>query len=257
MKTSQAGLDFSELKTVLSEQRPVRKEELKQFYLDRDPNMSEQAFRRILYSLEKQGLILSIGAGLFVLLDPTQSPGKNKFIPNLSQEVQRLNSVICEAFPYIHYLTWETKTLHEFMTHQPGQNQIILETEKDVAESVFYRLKEQYSGTVFLNPDRLSIERYVINNRESIIITRLISQSPKMTVNGIPAARLEKILVDIFADENRFFAFQGQEMVSVFENAFSAYWINEKTLFRYASRRRAAEELRAFIATQTQIELSQ
>jgi hypothetical protein len=44
-------------------------------------------------------------------------------------------------------------------------------------------------------------------------------------------------------------------MINIFENAFFKYWINTKTLFRYAGRRKVDEKLKKFIQTQTQITL--
>ena len=75
-------------------------------------------------------------------------------------------------------------------------------------------------------------------------------------MKGVVCAKLEKILVDIFSDEDRFFIFHGQEMINIFDNAFSNYWINTKTLFRYAGRRKAAERLKHFINSETQIKLA-
>jgi hypothetical protein len=257
MKDDVHFLDTRELKTSFEGLKSVRKADLRRFYLQRHPDLTEQTFRRLLYSLEKQRVITSIGVGVYVLEDIPSSPGKSKFAPTLSSEIERVNSIIQKSFPYINYLIWDTKILHEFMTHQPGQSQIILEAEKDVCESVFNQLKEQFLGKIFLDPDRQSFERYILDIPESIILYRLLTQSPKIISNGVPSARLEKILVDIFADEDRFFIFQGQELVTIFENAFATYWINEKTLFRYAGRRKVAKELRTFIITQTKIELIQ
>ena len=50
--------------------------------------------------------------------------------------------------------------------------------------------------------------------------------------------------------------FQGEELARIFENAFSIYWISEKTLIRYAGRRKVSAKLRQFIREHTQIELS-
>ncbi|MDP2965581.1 MAG: hypothetical protein Q8N39_06015 [Pelolinea sp.] len=256
MKTNETALAIPDLKTKFSNRKFIRKVELKQFYLLQDPDLTEQAFRRILYSLEKQKIIIPIGAGVYALLNALLSVEKKKFIPTLSPRIQELSSIIRENFPYTHYLIWETNILNEFMTHQPSQNLIILEIDKDACESVFNRLKEQTSGIIFLEPDKLTFERYIINTPESIILLRLVTQSPKIKAKGITTARLEKILVDIFTDEDRFFAFHGQELTNIFENAFSTYWINLKTLFRYAGRRKVAMKMQAFITTQTQIELS-
>ncbi len=256
MKTNMSTLAIPELKMKFSNRESVRKVELWEFYHLQNPDLTEQAFRRILYSLEKERLITPIGAGIYVLLNLFLSTNKKKFVPSLSPTAQELSLDLREKFPYTQYLIWETTTLHEFMTHQPSQNQIILEIDKEATESVFNKLKEQPFRNIFLEPDRVTFERYIIDSPESILLLQLVTQSPKMKTKGVVSARLEKILVDIFSDEDRFFTFHGQEMINIFENAFSTYWINTKTLFRYAGRRKVVERLRNFINTRTQIELS-
>jgi hypothetical protein len=248
MKTNMSTLSIPELKMKFSNRESVRKVELWEFYHLQNPDLTEQAFRRILYSLEKERLITPIGAGIYVLLNPFLASNKKKFVPSLSPTAQELSLA--------QYLIWETGALHEFMTHQPGQNQIILEIDKEATESVFNKLKEQSPGNIYLEPDRVTFERYIIDSHESILLLQLVTQSPKMKTKGVVSARLEKILVDIFSDEDRFFTFHGQEMINIFENAFSTYWINMKTLFRYAGRRKVVERLKNFINTQTQIKLS-
>jgi hypothetical protein len=256
MKTNMSTLAIPELEMKFSNRGSVRKVELWEFYHLQNPDLTEQAFRRILYSLEKERLITPIGAGIFVLLNPFLAFNKKKFVPSLSPTALELSLDVRENFPYTPYLIWETRALHEFMTLQPGQNQIILEIDKEATESVFNKLKEQSSGNIFLEPNRVTFERYIIDSTESILLLQLVTQSPKMKTKGVVSARLEKILVDIFSDEDRFFTFHGQEMINIFENAFSMYWINTKTLFRYAGRRKVVERLKNFINTRTQIDLS-
>ena len=255
MKNDNDLLDFSELKTSLQNITPITRANLRSFYLQHHPELTPQAFRRLLYTLEKQRVITSIGAGVYVLQNPAISLGKARFAPTPSAEIVEINSSVQNSFPYLDYLIWDTRFLHEFMTHQPGQGQVILEVEKETCESVFNRLIGQFPGKVFLDPDRTSFERYILNTPESIIISRLITQSPRTISNGVPVPKLEKILVDIFADKDLFFVFRGHELSSIYENAFSAYFVNEKTFFRYAGRRNTADKLRTFINTQTQVKL--
>jgi len=255
MKTNGSTLAIPELMMKFSNRESVRKVELWVFYHLRNPDLTEQAFRRILYSLEKERCITPIGAGIYALNNPFLASNKKKFVLSLSPTAQELSLEVRENFPYTQYLIWETGVLHEFMTHQPGQNQIILEIEQEATEFVFHILKEQPSRDIFLEPDRVTFERYIIGFPESILLLQLVTQSPKIKTKGIVSARLEKILVDIFSEEDRFFTFHGQEMINIFENAFSTYWINTKTLFRYAGRRKVVERLKIFINTQTQIKL--
>lgn len=248
-----------EVRNAFSGSRLVHKAELRKYYSQHFQQATEQAFRRFLYRLEKQQTIVPVGAGGYVFHEPSsqQAARKMRFSPNWSQELVSLNKTIQETFPYIQYLGWETRALHEFMVHQPGQNLFIVEAEKDVCESVFYHLSQQNPGRVFLDPDRLTMERYVLRQSGNILISRLITQAPRTKAHVIPFPKLEKILVDIFVDRDKFYFLQGEELVSIFENAFSFYWVNEKTLFRYAGRRKASMKLWHFINQQTQIQLMQ
>ncbi len=259
MRKSETKVDELELRNTFSGSRSVQKSDLRNFYVHHSQSSTEQAFRRFLYGLEKQQIINPIGAGIYAFHDKGLQPAtrKKRFSPIWSQELGNLNEVVRKAFPYIQYLLWETRVLHEFMIHQPGQNLYILETEKEVCESAFNLLSQEYPGRTFLDPDRVTMERYVLSQRDSILISRLVTQSPRETVYGIPFPKLEKILVEIFVDGDKYYYFQGEELARIFENAFSTYWINEKTLFRYAGRRMVSVKLRQFIREHTQIELSQ
>jgi len=247
-----------EVRKAFSGSRLVHKSDLRNYYQQHSQEASEQAFRRFLYQLEKKQIITPVGAGGYALHDPSaqQAGRKSHFSPIWSEELVALSKGIQAAFPYIQYLGWETRALHEFMVHQPGQNLFILEAEKDTCESVFHHLSQQEPGKVFLEPDRLTMERYVLHQGDAILVSRLITQSPKKIVHGLPYPKLEKILVDIFVEEEKYFFFKGEELVHIFENIFSSYWISEITLFRYAGRRKASEKLRQFINTKTKVELS-
>jgi hypothetical protein len=258
MRKSDTKVDKLELRHTFSGSGFIQKSDLKNFYLHHSQTTTEQAFRRFMYWMEKQQIIIPIGAGIYAFQDRGLQPAirKRRFSPGWSQELGTLNEVIRKAFPYVQYLVWETRILHEFMIHQPGQNFFILETEKDVRESAFNLLVQEYPGKTFLEPARVTMERYVLPQPDSILISRLVTQSPRKTVHGIPFPKLEKILVDIFVDGDKYYYFQGDELARIFENAFSTYWVNEKTLFRYAGRRTDREKLIQFIHEHTQIEIT-
>jgi hypothetical protein len=240
-----------------SSQQFVSKSQLRNFYQSTTPDMTEQTFRRILYALEKKNMIVSTGRGMYACFPEHSSNTRNKraFSPNTSDKTKEINNEIKENFPYIDFLIWETSSLHDLMLHQPVQNQIILETEKVGKEPLFNHLSEIYAGQIFLDPDRVTIERYSIQQSESVFISKLISQTPRgKNFGGVPYARLEKILVDILVDSDKFFIYQGQELVNIFENAFAQFWIDERSLIRYAGRRTAVAKLKQFIQGQTRIE---
>ncbi|MBW6474612.1 MAG: hypothetical protein K0B14_15910 [Anaerolineaceae bacterium] len=253
MKIDDSLLVVPELKMKFSGRETIQKSELRDFYHLHHPDLNEQTFRRIMYSLEKEMIILPLRAGVYVLQTQFQTFSRKSFIPQLSAIALKIGYEVTHLFPYTSYMIWETQVLHEFMTHQPGANQIVIGVEKEAAESVFNKLNENRSLNIYLKPDKFIMDRYITTNPDSVLILPLITQSPRMKVHGIVYARLEKILVDFFTDEERFFIFHGHEMINIFENVFATYWINTKTLFRYAGRRKVDEKLKKFIKTQTQI----
>jgi len=258
MKKDKLLLNIPELHNLFSGKKFIRKADLRSFYANQNHELTEQAFRRILYALEKKAILQSIDAGIYLLVnDRDHQSLKKKYTVSISPRIKDLNDAIINKFPYLDYLLWETSILNEFMTHLPGQSQIILEVEKDASESVFNYLNLEHLGKVFLNPDRETMERYVLRVTEPIIVSHILSQSPHTKVNGLPYPKIEKILVDLFTDEEKYFAFQGKELVHIYENVFDTYQVSEKTIFRYAERRKVSQKLKAFICQETSIELIQ
>jgi hypothetical protein len=292
MKNGDPIIELEQIQQAFEGRILVKKGELRQYVHRKAQGLSEQGFQRVLYDLKKRKILIPIGAGLYgisvtssarsnKLEKPIHSkltasfrdfrqislkqaprhssiPKRAKFVPVISPEAQALNGHINQTFPYIDYLIWETRALHELMNLQPGQAQIIVEVEKDAREAVFNMLSSKYSNErVYLEPNRTMMERYVLRQPEGILVLRLVTQSPKTVASGTTTARLEKILVDLFADTQRFYAFQGSELINIYENAFEHFWVNSKTLMRYAGRRKVKESLLNFIQSQTSIHFTE
>jgi hypothetical protein len=251
------NLYIYELKNFFSDQKSFRKSGLRDFYRKLYDKLDEKTFRRILYALEKENIVTAVDRGTYILGNDEILKRRKGFIPTFSLELKSLSDSIQAAFPYTEILIWETRVLYDFMIHQPGQNLIILEAEKEAIESIFNFLENESTGKVFLDPNQDTVERYALRNAESIIVMPLISRSPHQSVNGVPCPKLEKILVDIFSDKEKFFILHGQELVNIYENAFQNYLVGEKTFFSYARRRKVHLKIRAFITKKTNIQLIQ
>ena len=253
------NLYIIELRKTFSNQISFRKSELREFYRNQYDEFDENAFRRLLYSLEKDKIIIKVDTGVYILNNNNENvwQPRKKFIPSFSPELKSISNLIQKKFPYTKAIMWETRILHDFMLHQPGQNLMILEAEKEAAESIYNFLDNQFKGRVFLDPKQDVVDKYVLRISESIIITPMISRSPHQRVNDIPCPKLEKILVDIIADAEMFFMFHGQELVNIYKIAFHDYQVSEKTLFWYARRRKVEQKIRALISQKTDIKLIQ
>lgn len=229
----------------------IRKSEIRRFLISMSPDLTEQSFRKQLYSLEQNKILVPIGAGLYVL---GSTSNRKIYPPELSNNAVELANLLVQKFPFTSYLVWETRQLQEFMIHQPAKNMIILEVEKDASEPVFTQIRDETDQMLVLNPDQATYERYFMNKADIASILPMITKSPKQKIGGLVTARLEKMLVDIFVGENQFFYFQGSELGSIFEYAFAKYWINPKILFRYATRRNSDKKLEKYLLESTNID---
>lgn len=258
MKNYNDTLNINDFYRKYANTESVTKKDLKKYFTAENPDLTIQGFRRILYRLEQQGVIYASGSSVYSIQPASSLPikPKKKFTPIPSLTAKKVTEVFKDQFPYSNCIYWETRILHNLMTHQPRTNMIIIETDKDSENAVFNHFISLNIRPTFLDPDRTTIDRYVGVQDESIIVSKLISQSPKRQKGSLLSyAKLEKILVDILVDENKYYVYQGRELSSIFENAFDTFIINQDSMLRYAGRRTAQDKLKWFILNKTNLKL--
>ena len=129
---------------------------------------------------------------------------------------------------------------------------IVVEVEKEFVDSLYYYLNDNLRMDFFLNPDEKEIQFYISESNVPVIIKRLVTRAPIQKIKNkkavVPIATLEKIMVDLFADENLLHFYQGSEMVNIYEKIIDRYSINFTKLFSYAKRRKKEQEIKQFIS---------
>jgi hypothetical protein len=195
--------------------------------------------------LVQEGVLQRIGRGKFRL-----GVGR-KYLPEISSLTKSIYKKLKAEFPYANFCVWNTSILNEFMQHQPNRFILLVETDKEITNSAFYFLRDSDSHrkkkSVFIEPTNDILEKYIVNEKEVVVIKSLISEAPTQKINKVETATIEKILVDIFCDEVIFSAQQGAEKRTIFKEAFTKYTINQSKMLRYADRRRKKEELNQFV----------
>lgn len=221
------------------------REELFQFYNYFEPELKEGTFGWRIYDLQKRNIIKSRKIGLYEI------SYKPKYKPDISSDFLKIAKQLTEKFDEVKLCIWETGWLREFVLHQTTKSILFIETEKGFEESLFYVLKDNLHKEVFINPDEKAIDFYIGESNQPIIIKKLISRAPltKRTVKefNFYTPTLEKILVDLFAEERLFYYLQGGELVHIYENALSKYSINFTKLFSYAKRRDREQDIKKFM----------
>ncbi len=211
-----------------------------QFYLQLEPGIKTTTINWRIYVLVQTGVLNRIGRGRFAI-------GKNRiYTPEISSKIKSLHSKLKKEFPYLRMCIWNTSSLNEFMIHQPGRFYILIEVDKEAAQSVFFYLKE-LKLSVFIEPTKDLFEKYLPDEKETFIVKSLVSEAPLQTINRIDSPTIEKILVDIFCDDIIFAAQQGSEMRPIFQEALAKYTVNMNRMMRYAGRRSKKESFYKYL----------
>ncbi len=240
MPVKREFLKTKQLKQHFAKADSISIDQIYKFYNTGKGVIPKSTLRWRIYKLLNEGVLKRIGRGRY------EFGTEVIYQPDTPKSVKAIYDKIKQNFPYANICGWHTNYLNEFTIHQPGKHSIIIEAEKDTAESIFNFVKEQYKEA-FLNPTKDVYHRYISGKKESIVILNLISEAPTHQTDGINTPTIEKILVDIFADNNIFSTFQGNEMRNIFIIAMEKYTVNMSTLKRYAYRRGKKEELEQYL----------
>ena len=220
---------------------------LSTFLVDLDPEITESALTWRIHDLVKREVIDQLKLGLYTISD------RLAYKPFVSENLARLSKIVAKEFDELDYCLWSTEWLNDFTQHQLGTCFYILEVEKAFMEEVFNAYSESKKHMVYFDPKEEIINRYIIRET-SIILKPLISRSPKQKVclkekskDKIYVPTLEKILVDVFSDPVTFYAIQGSEKDTLFENALTHYQVNFTKLLSYAKRRNKQEQIKSYL----------
>lgn len=236
ISTMAEKLHIDQLQKHFQGKKAISTQDLDFFYHISEPAVSKSTINWRIFELVKLGVLERISRGKFRI-------GKMKpFAPKAASYLLKIHKDLQTDLPYAAFCFWETAWLNEFAQHLTNTSMIIVETEKEACETVFNRLQESRK-TVFLSPSQEIVERYVSVQKNAIIVSPLISESPIQIIEKMPAPTLEKILVDLICDTDIFYAYQGRELKHIWENAFANYTVQADKLLRYASRRKKKNEV--------------
>jgi len=221
------------------------REELHDYFLTTEGEINEGTLGWRIYDLKQKNILQEIQRGWYTL------EVRPFYQPAIEPTIQELANLFTKNFRNVPYCIWNISWLNEFTVHQFGSERIILETEKDLQESVANILGDNgYHNVIWSlkgQPPRNNFKEI------PILLLPLISRAPVQditTEDGQPIVipTLEKILVDIYESSSAFRFIQGAEVERIFEHAIERYAVNYSTLFNYAKRRGKEMELRAFLS---------
>ncbi|MBN2683110.1 MAG: hypothetical protein JXR58_11420 [Bacteroidales bacterium] len=230
----------NKLLTHLSEKVVFTKDDILKYYIDNGIDISDEAIRIRIHRLKKKGIVCDVAKSKYIINN------KSLYIPGPDKLIRKINKLFVSKYENVDYCIWSTAWLANFMHHIPFSYFHLIETDKDVCESAFYHLKDN-GINIYLEPDAKQIEKYVLPEDDSVMIRPIITRAPIKKEQNIRFASIEKILVDIFCDQDKFYLYSGREQDWIFENILDSYNINFSTLFAYAERRKRDKELREYL----------
>lgn len=208
------------------------------FYHNAKAHQSGISNDAIAYALKRRlasGEIVHIGWNRYMI--PAQ---KKSYDHTYTETANHLAQEISQAYPEIDFQLFELFQMNEFVNHQIAHNTIIVSVESNLVDYVFDSLIRSHPGHVMLKPTVADYYRYLTDNQ--IVVTRLPSQSPKGII--LPwKSRLEKILVDIYADKFLSSIIPHTEYENIYQTAFEEYIIDRSTMLRYAKRKGAVDKV--------------
>lgn len=238
---------LEQLKNKFKDERFFKRESLLVFYRQFDPDLNDSTFRWRIHQLKAKGVITPVTQDLFIL------GSKPDFKPVISDFEKRIANKVEKQFSGIKYAIWSSKSVNEFSLHLSSSFITVLQVEIDALEPVYAFLKNQNMGSVYFQPGKKEIERYIFESEKSIVLQSLISKAPTQKIGNTFTVNLEKIIVDLYCEKDLFISFQGSELVHIINTAYERYSINFTTMLHYARRRGKEMELKQYLKERTDI----
>jgi DNA-binding Lrp family transcriptional regulator len=220
---------IQKLKHYFAQKELITTSDVVDYFALNQPDISRATVNWRVHELVRTGVLERIGRGRFRL-------GKTRiYHPDLSQHLGGIFKQIQEKLPYGKTCIWSLGWVNEFTQHVFSTSLCVVEAERDMTEAVYHLLKEK-SPHVFYDIDASFINEYVLKQDKPILVRKLITDAPVQRIDDITVPTLEKILVDIASDKEFGFLY-GNELNTVFQNAFGRYTINISKQLRYAERK--------------------
>ena len=208
------------------------------FYSEQNQSVLQTTINWRLHSLERAGVIQRVGRGMYRL-------GKsNPFQMELRAQIKKIAQTVKKEFPYTDFCVWELATINFFSHNLINFNLLFVDVERDAVDAVYYKLKGNQKNVVHIRRTNDDISELA----ETICIRPLVSHAPLRVQEQVRVAALEKILVDLATDKE-FFPFQGNEIYTIYENAFEKFTINQSCMLRYAARKEKRVQIQEIINT--------
>ena len=189
-----------------------------------------------LSNLCRKGKLRRVGRGVY-----TSQPA-NIYNVKASAKARSIYRALASRFPFADFCVYSGSVIAPLLHDMTPNNNMYIETNREVTESVFKMLLPKYQGRIFISPTKEIATTYIDLGKENIIVKPLVTEAPLALDDKVPVPTLEKLLVDTRVDDD-FYYLQGYENLEMLRTAISHYDVNKNRLLRYADRRNAKDSI--------------
>lgn len=202
-------------------------------YLNSLFEISKVTLSWYLREMVEDSALFKLGRGIYT----SHVVQTREYMPRLSNKTIKTCRAISKAFPFITVSGFDGEVIADFQHHMSSNNLHYIEVDREAMESVFHFLKHK-GYMAYINPSKDFVYDNIDISKDAFIVKPLISESPLTEIHGVKTPRIEKILVDIYCDDDMDYL-HGNEWNRIFDNAHELVSVNRTTMLRYASRRNA------------------
>lgn len=254
--------EYDEMSKILAKIKKVTRDDLLKIITKISPNRNPLHLQFFIFDLVNENIIYKLNKQFYKYNDKLRP-----FEYEYTKFDESLENLLAEKFKEVEICIWNTSFLAKFVNLLPSVIYTFIEVEQNFQDYLFNYLRSEHN--VLINPSGKELELYSKGNNR-LIIRKLFVRAPivkpynhsiainknmSRRKNTIYKPTIEKILVDIFAESNRYDVFN--DIDEIFIGIFNTYCINFQKLFAYSKYRGLQEEITEFIFNKVQYDFNQ
>lgn len=196
-----------------------------------DTRLKRKLAKDYLSQLKPEGAVFDAGYGYF-------SSVSERFVFPHVERVDEVKRLIKKEFPEVDFLIWDTKIFAPFYHHTQTHHITFVDVEKEALFAVHEKLYGKYRNVLKETRTKDFFGRFDVT-RDPIVARGLLSRSPREDYQP----SLEKVLVDMFADLNRYRYVGHFDYFELWRDLIRSYRIDIAALYSYSKRRRCSKAL--------------
>lgn len=210
-------------------------DQLKSHLENQGINYSNESIKKYVYNLKNAGEIYDAGRGWYSNISQAFQLDK--------EPVKKIIDLVEKQFPLLSFSCWSTEQLRSYFHHLQAKFVTFVYSDRDYIPPIFEFLREN-DFNAYLNPFQYEIKKSFLVEEDTIIIRPSITKAPSQD----HFATIEKILVDLYVENEKLQLTEDWEFNNLFIEIISSQRISMASLLGYAIRRKVTDEIKSLLS---------